>query len=55
VYLGVSLGIPVLNRAFVKNPSHFAEHALLTAGGALGVLLLFLLAHRLCSRSRATV
>jgi len=54
VYLGVSLGIPVLNRAFVKNPSHFAEHALLTSGGALGVLLLFLLAHRLCSRSRAT-
>jgi exosortase K len=51
VYLGVSLGIPVLNRAFVKNPAHFAEHASLTLGGALGVLLLFLLAHRLCSRS----
>jgi exosortase K len=51
VYLGVSLGIPVLNRAFVKNPWHFAEHAVLTAGGALSVLLLFLLAHRLCSRA----
>jgi exosortase K len=50
VYLGVSLGIPVLNRAFVKDPAHFAEHALLTLGGALGVLLLFLSAHRLCSQ-----
>lgn len=52
VYLGISLGIPVLNRAFAKHPSHFAEHALLTMGGAGSVLLLFLLAHRLCSRSR---
>ena len=48
-YLGVSLGIPVVNRAFVSRPGQFAEHALVTASGALGVLLLFLLAHRLCS------
>jgi exosortase K len=52
-YLGVSLGIPLLNRAFVRNPAHFAEHAVLTLTGALSVLLLFLLAHRLCSGSRS--
>jgi hypothetical protein len=51
VYLGVSLGIPLLNRAFLRNPAHFAEHAALTLGGALSVTLLFLLAHRLCSGS----
>jgi exosortase K len=53
LYLGVSLGIPVLNRAFVRHPAHFAEHAALTLGGALTVALLFLTAHRLYSRSRS--
>ena len=51
VYLGVTLGIPLANRAFLRNPRHFAEHALLTLLGAAGVSLLFLLAHRLCCRS----
>ncbi|HET8933140.1 MAG TPA: exosortase K [Polyangiales bacterium] len=54
VYLAVSLGIPLLNRAFLRDPAHFAEHAALTLGGALGVTLLFLLAHRLCSGSHAS-
>jgi exosortase K len=51
VYLGVSLVIPILNRAFLRNPAHFAEHALLTLAGALGVALLLRLGLRLCSRS----
>lgn len=50
VYLGVTLGIPLVNRAFLRNPAHFAEHALLTSLAAAGVSLLFLLAHRLCCR-----
>lgn len=54
VYLSVSLGIPLLNRAFLRDPAHFAEHAALTLGGALSVTLLFLLAHRLCSGSTWT-
>lgn len=49
VYLSISLGIPLLNRAFLRDPAHFAEHAALTLAGALAVTLLFLLAHRLCS------
>ena len=54
VYLSVSLGIPLLNRAFLRDPAHFAEHAALTLGGALCVTLLFLSAHRLCSGSNTS-
>ena len=53
-YLSISLGIPLLNRAFLRDPAHFAEHAALTLGGALCVTLLFLLAHRLCSGSNTS-
>jgi exosortase K len=49
VYLGVALGIPLLNRAFLRDPGRFSEHALVTLAGAAGVVLLFSAAHRLCS------
>lgn len=52
IYLGVVLGIPLLNRAFVRDPAQFAEHAAVTVVGSLSVALLFWAAHRLCSRHR---
>jgi exosortase K len=55
VYLGVTLGIPLAHRVFLRNPAHFGEHALLTLLGAAAVASLFLLAHRLARRfNRAT-
>jgi len=41
VYLGVVLGLPLLNRAYLHDPARFVEHALLTAGTGALVLLAF--------------
>jgi exosortase K len=53
-YAGVAVGVPLLNRAFVHGPARFAEHALLTLGVGLAVMLLWRgsgrLVDRLCSR-----
>jgi exosortase K len=40
-YLGVVLGIPLLNQAFTQRPAAFAEHAVSTLGIGALVLLLF--------------
>jgi exosortase K len=56
-YLGVAVGVPVANRAFVRDPGHFAEHAALTLGAGSAVVLMFWLIGRLvdglCSHGRA--
>lgn len=56
-YLGVVIGVPLANRAWLADPGRFAEHAALTcAAGVLVVLLARLgstLVDRLCSRSGA--
>jgi exosortase K len=38
-YLAVVLGVPLLNRAFLRDPARFAEHAALTAGVGFAVVL----------------
>jgi exosortase K len=54
-YAGIAIGIPLFNRAFVRDPAHFAEHALLTLGVGLVVVALWRgfgrLVDRLCSSS----
>ena len=53
VYLAVVLGLPILNRAYVREPARFVEHALLTAGSGALVLLAFqLLFHARRGRQR---
>jgi exosortase K len=53
-YAAVAVGVPLANRAFLRDPAHFAEHALLTLGVGFGVVVLWQLlgrlAVRLCSR-----
>jgi exosortase K len=46
-YLGVAIGVPLANRAFVRAPGHFAEHAALTLGAGGAVVLMFWLIGRL--------
>ena len=40
-YLAVALGVPVLNRAFARNPEQFAEHACWTLALGLAVFVCF--------------
>lgn len=49
-YLAVALGVPLANRAFVRDPGHFLEHAAFTLGAAGGVYLAFRLLGRLADR-----
>jgi exosortase K len=46
-YLGVAVGVPLANRAVVRDPGHFAEHAALTLGAGSAVVLMFWLSGRL--------
>ena len=45
-YLLVALGVPLANRSFLRNPAQFAEHALVTLGVGLAVMLVFRLSSR---------
>jgi exosortase K len=47
IYLGVVLGLPLLDGAWLRDPQRFAEHALLTAG--TGALVLFIFTQLACS------
>jgi exosortase K len=49
-YLGVVLGIPLLNRAWVRDPERFLEHALLTLGAGGLVALVVQLSSALLDR-----
>jgi hypothetical protein len=57
-YLAVAIGVPLANRSFVRDPGHFAEHAVMTLGVGLVVMLalrsLARLADRLSSRRTAS-
>lgn len=54
-YLAVAIGVPLANRAFVRDPGHFAEHAVMTLGVGVVVMLAFRrLADRLSSRRTAS-
>ena len=50
-YAGVVLGVPLLNRAFLRDPGRFAEHAAVTVGVGLSVWLVFRLLDRLSWQS----
>jgi exosortase K len=49
-YAGVVIGVPLLNRAFLRDPGQFAEHAAVTLGVGLSVVLAFWLIGRLIDR-----
>ena len=49
-YLAVALGIPLANRAYVRDPAHFVEHAALTLALSLAVLFAFQLITRVYDR-----
>jgi len=54
IYLAVALGVPLANRALFADPAHFLEHAAMTLGAGLAVVLVARLFRagldRLCSR-----
>jgi exosortase K len=49
-YAGVVIGVPLLNRAFLHDPGQFAEHATVTLGVGLAVVLAFRLIGRFIDR-----
>ena len=49
-YAGIVVGVPLLNRAFLRDPGQFAEHAAVTLGVGLLVLLAFRLIGRFVDR-----
>jgi exosortase K len=57
-YLAVALGVPLANRAFVRDPAHFLEHAAMTVAVGLAVAgafrVLLRLTDRLSSRRAAS-
>lgn len=49
-YLAVAIGVPLANRAFVRDPRHFVEHTAMTLGLGLAVALAFRVFARLTDR-----
>ncbi|HKP56294.1 MAG TPA: exosortase K [Polyangiales bacterium] len=49
-YAGVMIGVPLLNRSFLRDPAQFAEHTAMTLGVGLALLLAFRLIGRFVDR-----
>jgi hypothetical protein len=49
-YAGVVIGLPLLNRAFLRDPGQFAEHTAVTLGVGLAVVLALWLIGRFIDR-----
>lgn len=49
-YLAVAIGVPLVNRAFIRDPRHFLEHSSFTLAAGLGVYIAFRLFVRLADR-----
>jgi exosortase K len=49
-YVGVMIGVPLLNRSFLRDPGQFAEHTAVTLGAGLAVVFAFRLIDRAIDR-----